>query len=87
MWIIYKFITRENSQRTIASPELKLENSWVDCVPFLKQLMQCSMKPLFIWGCLEWKENWNRYEILSNSILCKFMYETKSSIAMKSTGL
>lgn len=71
----------------IVSPELKLENSQVDHVTLQKQLMQCSMKPLFIWECLKWKENGNRYEILSDSILCKFMYETKSSTAMKSSGL
>lgn len=87
MWIIYKFITRKNSQGMIVSPELKLENSQVDRVTLKKQLMQYSVKPLFIWECLKWKENWSRYEILSNSILCKFMYETKSSIAMKSSGL
>lgn len=32
----------------IVSPELKLENSQVDHVTLQKQLMQCSMKPLFI---------------------------------------
>lgn len=69
------------------SPELKLQNnlSWLCYCP--ETINAVFYETAFHLRMSRMEENWNRYEILSNSILCKFMYETKSSIAMKSSGL